>query len=242
METVNYLLPIRSYEIDRYGYVPGHVYMQWMELGWTELLRAIGFPGYGLDEKPTVRPHLVSAEIVHKRRLMQGDTVNVELWLSRLNNFSLRIEYRFYNENGALAVEAREEIVLVDGPNARGPRKFTAEERNSLKPLLESSSAERRRHERVPVDPNAENVAKIQIDGQNYPVIIYDESVGGVGAVSVNRLPIENDQIVLFEREDRHVRARISYLREVKQRDIHAFRFGLEWMEDVVWVPDEEHS
>ena len=89
-------------------------------------------------------------------------------------------------------------------------------------------SASHRSHVRTAIEgDNA--LGKLIVGQKQVPVLILNESVGGIGLVAVNLAGIEAGSRVTFESKVRRVEGRIANLRYVNVLEAHIFRIGLEW-------------
>ena len=95
MKKLEFELEIYTFQIDFANHVSNIVYIQWMEVGRSKLLEAIGLP---IDQltRQGIAPILASTEIAYKEPLYLGDRVRVETWISELRRASARLAYRFY--------------------------------------------------------------------------------------------------------------------------------------------------
>lgn len=136
MQTICFDLQVYSYQIDFLRHVNNAVYVQWMEIGRTKLLEAVGMPTHDIF-KQGFAPVLVHTNITYKSPLYLGDTVRVEVWLSELKNASAIMQFRFYNGQGTLAAEGFQKGLFVDSLSMR-PRRLRPEERALFTPYLHS--------------------------------------------------------------------------------------------------------
>lgn len=114
MKKVIFTEDIHTYHIDFAGHVSNIVYIQWMEVARLKLLEAIGMPAHEIIEKLGLLPTLVRTEARYHKQLFLGDTVRIEVWLSRLRNVSANMEFRFYNGNNELTVSGTQTGLFID--------------------------------------------------------------------------------------------------------------------------------
>lgn len=136
MRKISFKLEIYSYHIDFIGHVSNIVYIQWMEIGRSKLLEAVGLPVHEISKQGFV-PVLVNTEITYKTPLYLGDTVHVNLWLSELRHASAVMKFCFYNGEGTLAAEGFQKGLFVDQKTMR-PRRLQIEEKELFQPYLHS--------------------------------------------------------------------------------------------------------
>ncbi|MBE9181523.1 acyl-CoA thioesterase [Oculatella sp. LEGE 06141] len=134
MQTISFELEVYSYQIDFIGHVNNTVYVQWMEIGRTKLLQAIGLPTHEIFKQGFV-PVLVHTTIAYKSPLYLGDRVQVEMWLTELKNASAVMQFRFYNEQHTLAAEGFQKGLFADRQTMR-PRRLLPAERALFLPYL----------------------------------------------------------------------------------------------------------
>jgi acyl-CoA thioester hydrolase len=130
-------LEIHTYQIDFIGHVNNSVYQQWMEIGRSKLLEAVGMPIHAIAERGFV-PVLVHTSITYKNPLYLGDTVRMELWLSELRAASAVVDFHFYNGENILAAKAQQKGLFIDRETKR-PRRLQSDERELFLPYLASA-------------------------------------------------------------------------------------------------------
>lgn len=138
MQKIFFDLEIYSYQIDFIGHVNNAVYINWMEIGRTKLLEAVGMPTHEIF-KQGFAPVLIQTSITYKSPLYLGERVQVESWLSELRNASATLQFRFYNPKKTLAAEGVQKGLFVDTQTMR-PKRLTPEERALFNPYLDPST------------------------------------------------------------------------------------------------------
>jgi acyl-CoA thioester hydrolase len=138
MQKICFDLEIYSYQIDFIGHVNNAVYVQWMEIGRTKLLEAVGMPTHEIF-KQGFAPVLVQTSITYKLPLYLGELVQVEMWLSELGNASAIVQFRFYNSQKTLVAEGTQKGLFVDTQTMR-PKRLSAEVKAKFTPYLELSA------------------------------------------------------------------------------------------------------
>jgi acyl-CoA thioester hydrolase len=136
MQKVCFETEVYSFHIDFIGHVNNTVYVQWMEIGRTKLLAAIGLPTHEIFQQGFV-PVLVQTNITYKSPLYLSDRVQIEMWLSELRNASAIMQFRFTNPQGILAAEGWQKGLFADRETMR-PRRLRAEERALFLPYVHS--------------------------------------------------------------------------------------------------------
>ena len=117
MKKVIFTEKVHTYQIDFAGHVSNIVYIQWMEIGRLKLLEAIGMPVQEIIEKLGLLPTLIRTEARYHKQLFLGDTVRIEVWLSRLRHVSANMEFRFYNGNDELTVSGSQTGLFIGKEN-----------------------------------------------------------------------------------------------------------------------------
>jgi acyl-CoA thioester hydrolase len=112
-DPVRYTIPVHTFQVDFGGVVSNTVYVQWMEIGRTELLSAVGLPIDRAWEQGIV-PVLVHTTIDYKRPFRLAETVHAEVWISELRNTSAVMQHRFRNADGDLCATGHQVGLFVD--------------------------------------------------------------------------------------------------------------------------------
>ena len=106
---------VRYSETDRMGVAYHAHYLQWAELGRTELMRRHGVRYRDLEE----RGHLLAvseAEVRFLRSATYDDLVRVTAWVTGVGSRKIVFAYRFERvEDGVLLATARTALVSVSG-------------------------------------------------------------------------------------------------------------------------------
>lgn len=122
MQKIKFKEKIYTYHIDFVGHVNNIIYIQWMENGRLHLLEAMGMPPVELALNDGVMPVLTDTVIKYKTPFFLNNEVNVEMWISKLNNASAIMEFRFYNENGVLCATGQQKGLFIDKKTMRPSR------------------------------------------------------------------------------------------------------------------------
>jgi acyl-CoA thioester hydrolase len=133
-KTISFDLEVYSYQIDLLGHVNNAVYIQWMEIGRTKLLDAIGMPTQSIFQQGFA-PVLLHTSISYKSSLYLGDRVGIDTWVSELNHASAILQFRFYNQHKALVAEGLQKGLFVDLKTMR-PRRLSPEEKGLFSSYL----------------------------------------------------------------------------------------------------------
>lgn len=138
MEKIILTQDIYTYHIDFAGHVSNIVYIKWMEVGRLKLLEAVGMPVAELTQKNDTFPTLIETQISYKKPLFLGDTVRIEIWLSRLKNVTAVMEFRFYNPAGELTTIGSQTGLFIDGTSHK-PHRISKEQRAKFAVYLDDS-------------------------------------------------------------------------------------------------------
>lgn len=139
MQKISFELEVYSFHIDFIGHVNNTVYIQWMEIGRTKLLEAVGMPTHKIFQQGFA-PVLVETNIIYKSPLYLGERVQIEMWISQLKNASAIMQFFFHNEQKILAAEGQQKGLFVDKQTMR-PRRLQPEERSLFLPYVHSQEA-----------------------------------------------------------------------------------------------------
>ncbi len=134
MQKISFELEVYSFHIDFIGHVNNSVYIQWMEIGRTKLLEAVGMPIQKIYQQGFV-PVLVQTNITYKSPLYLGERVQVSIWISELKNASAIMQFCFYNEQRILTAQGWQKGLFVDKQTMR-PRRLRPEERSLFLPYV----------------------------------------------------------------------------------------------------------
>ncbi|MBD6620677.1 acyl-CoA thioesterase [Komarekiella sp. 'clone 1'] len=137
MQKISFELEVYSFHIDFLGHVNNSVYIQWMEIGRTKLLEAVGMPTQKIFQQGFA-PILVQTNITYKSPLYLGERVQVSIWLSELKNASAIMQFCFYNEQRILTAQGWQKGLFVDKQTMR-PRRLRPEERSLFLPYVHST-------------------------------------------------------------------------------------------------------
>jgi len=112
VKKVEFALEIYTFQIDFANHVSNIVYIEWMEIGRTKLLEAVGLP---IDQltREGIAPVLAGTEIAYKEALYLGDRVRAEVWLSELRRASARLAFRFYKDGDVLAAAGSQKGLFI---------------------------------------------------------------------------------------------------------------------------------
>ena len=92
---------VRYAEVDRMDFVHSSRYLEWFEIGRTELLRSLGFPYRKLEERGLFLP-VVEAHVEYIRPVHYDDRLRV-VTSGRLEGAKLRMEYEVLRDGEPVA-------------------------------------------------------------------------------------------------------------------------------------------
>ena len=130
---------IFTYHIDIVGHVNNIIYIQWMENGRMKLLEAIGIPVTELTKNEGVLPVITNTNITYKKPFFIHNSVRIEMWVSKMNNASAILEFRFYNEKDELCATGQQKGLFVNTETMR-PARITEKHREAFEKYLISDN------------------------------------------------------------------------------------------------------
>ena len=105
---------IYTYHIDIVGHVNNIIYIQWMENGRMKLLEAMELPITELTEGEGIVPILTDTTIKYRKPFFIHNIVKIETWVSKLDNASAILEFRFYNEKEELCATGWQKGLFIN--------------------------------------------------------------------------------------------------------------------------------
>jgi acyl-CoA thioester hydrolase len=134
VKKIEFDLDIYTFQIDFANHVSNIVYIQWMEIGRTKLLEAVGLPIEHLTAEG-IAPILAHTEISYKEPLYLGDQVRVEVWVSDLRRASAQIACRFYRGGNVLVASGFQKGLFIH-LDTKEPYRMSAEMRARFLPYM----------------------------------------------------------------------------------------------------------
>lgn len=135
MGKVTFTETVHTFQIDINRHVSNIVYLQWLEIGRTRLLEAIGLPVETMQQRDYLAI-LVETTIKHREPLFFPDNVMIEVWVSDLTHVSAWMDFRIVSgRTGKVAATARQRGVFVDRETNR-PYRLSPEERTAFETVL----------------------------------------------------------------------------------------------------------
>jgi acyl-CoA thioester hydrolase len=122
MQKLTFEEKIYTYHIDFVGHVNNINYITWMENGRVKLFEAMGISIFELLHTNKILPIITETFIQYKRPLFLNNQVNIECWVSLLNNASAILQFRFYNENHELCTTGHQKGSFIDSKTMRPVR------------------------------------------------------------------------------------------------------------------------
>ncbi len=135
MEKLVYEEKIYTYHIDIVGHVNNIIYIQWMENGRVKLLEATGIPVTDLTQKEGIVPIITETGIKYKKPFFIHNSVRIDTWVSKLNNASAILEFRFYNESNELCATAWQKGLFINLETMK-PSRITDKHREAFEKYL----------------------------------------------------------------------------------------------------------
>ncbi|MBB4635429.1 YbgC/FadM family acyl-CoA thioesterase [Longimicrobium terrae] len=127
-------IEVRSTELDALGHVNNAKYMEYLEWGRFEWVKANGIPldFFGKSRLSTV---LVNVNINFRHEANLGDRLSVRTWLAEMGRSSFRIGQEIVNQRGERITDATVTSVMFD-TTTRSSVYIPDEIRHRLEPLV----------------------------------------------------------------------------------------------------------
>ncbi len=135
MQKLKFQENIYTYQIDFVGHVNNIIYVQWMENGRLKLLEAMGLPVSEISIGEGIVPVLTETTIQYKKPFFLNNKVFIESWISKLNNASALMEFRFYNEKNELCASGRQKGLFINRETLR-PSRLNEKHRSAFEKFL----------------------------------------------------------------------------------------------------------
>ncbi len=135
MQKLVYEEKIYTYHIDIVGHVNNIIYIQWMENGRVKLLEEMGIPVTELTNTEGILPVIINTNISYKKPFFIYNTVRIEMWVSKMNNASAILEFRFYNEKKELCATGQQKGLFINTKTMR-PARITEKHREAFEKYL----------------------------------------------------------------------------------------------------------
>ncbi len=116
---------VRYADTDQMGLVYHARYLEWFEIGRTELLRALGLPYATLEEKGWLLP-VIEVRCRYKIPARYDQVVSIISRIAEIPRGRIHIDYQLESEDGALLAEGYTEHMFVnrEGKPLRPPKEF----------------------------------------------------------------------------------------------------------------------
>jgi acyl-CoA thioester hydrolase len=119
MQKLTFEENIYTYHIDFVGHVNNINYITWMENGRVKLFEAMGISIFDLLNKRSILPIITETFIQYKKPLFLNNHVFIECWISQINNASVILQFRFYNEHHELCSIGHQKGSFIDSKTIR---------------------------------------------------------------------------------------------------------------------------
>lgn len=104
---------VRYSETDQMGVVYYGNYAQYLEQGRTEWLRELGFSYKWMEENNIMLP-VTHLEIFFKKPARYDDVLMVKTTLKKIPTIKIEFDYKIFNEQNDLLIEASTTLVFID--------------------------------------------------------------------------------------------------------------------------------
>ena len=105
---------VRWGDIDQAGIICYGAYVRFFEIAETEFFRAVGFPYSKLFERFDFWLPRVQLHFEFRRPALLDDLLEVEIWVGRISQTSLRLEFCVRKVDGEITAEGYEVVVAID--------------------------------------------------------------------------------------------------------------------------------
>ena len=109
---------VRYAETDQMGVVYHGNYVQYLEVGRVEWLRVLGVSYKELEKKGVILP-VTSLRIDFKKSALYDDLITVETRLKKMPLVKIEFDYKIYNENLEILVDANTVLAFLDAKTKR---------------------------------------------------------------------------------------------------------------------------
>jgi acyl-CoA thioester hydrolase len=109
---------VRYGETDQMGVVYHGNYAQYLEMGRVEWLRSLGISYKKLEEDGIILP-VISLTVHFKKSALYDDLITVETILKKSPFVKIEFDYKIYNENNELLIEANTVLAFIDAKKNR---------------------------------------------------------------------------------------------------------------------------
>ncbi|NUO81134.1 acyl-CoA thioesterase, partial [candidate division KSB1 bacterium] len=108
---------VRWGDIDQAGIICYGAYVRFFEIAETEFFRAVGFPYSKLFEQFDFWLPRVQLHFDFRRPALLDDLLEVEIWVGRIGQSSLRLEFCVRKVEGEITAEGYEVVVAIARKN-----------------------------------------------------------------------------------------------------------------------------
>jgi acyl-CoA thioester hydrolase len=102
---------VRWSDVDTAGFIRWSAYVRFIEIAETEFFRGMGYPYGTLFDTLNVWLPRVQLHFDYRKPALLDELLDVEVWVGRIGNSSIRLEFDILTPNGDMAMEAY--LVLV---------------------------------------------------------------------------------------------------------------------------------
>ncbi|WP_282597829.1 acyl-CoA thioesterase [Croceivirga thetidis] len=112
---------VRYAETDQMGIVYHGNYAQYLEMGRVEWLRTLGISYKSMEENGIILP-VISLQLDFKKSAKYDDLLTVETKLKKMPSVKIEFDYKIYNNNRELLVEANTVLAFMNKARNRPTR------------------------------------------------------------------------------------------------------------------------
>jgi acyl-CoA thioester hydrolase len=125
---------VRWSDVDPAGFIRWSAYVRFIEVAESELFRGIGYPYATLFDKLNVWLPRVQLHFDYRKPARLDELLDVEVWVGRIGNSSIRLEFDILTPGGDMAMEAYLVLVTTNRELPLKPVRVPQELRDAMTP------------------------------------------------------------------------------------------------------------
>lgn len=110
---------MRWSDVDASGIICWSAYARFVEIGETELFRALGFPYATLWDRLDIWLPRVQSHFEYRSPARLDDLLEIETWVGRIGRSSIRLEFVMRKPDGEVAAEGHMTMVAITRTDAK---------------------------------------------------------------------------------------------------------------------------
>ncbi len=117
-QTVSHTFRVRYAETDAMGIAHHGSYVDWMEMGRTEFMRAFGFTYRQLEEMGVLLP-VLEINVRYKAAAVYDDELRITTWVEELTRVRVKLAYKIERTSDNLLLTEAYSLHTFAGPDGR---------------------------------------------------------------------------------------------------------------------------